>query len=209
MSEPKLPEIKMPDPAEVAETMARIAEQSRKVVNEFLERQALGGGDYSVLDPGVIARSFQELYARMAADPSRLVEAQLHFWQDYTALCQGALQRMMGGEARPVVEPERGDKRFKDEEWQDNPIFDYIKQSYLLASRYLLGCVRETEDPAPHTAEKVDVHTRQFLDAVAPAAARSKPRLQEVCDARLHPKNIPRSSDPGQPDRFPGSKADH
>jgi len=169
MSDGKLPEMKMPDPVELGQAMARIAEQTQRVVNEFVQRQASGEGDYSVLDPAVIGRSFQQLYARLAADPTRLLERQVRFWQDYAALWQGAAQRMLGGEAQPVAEPEPGDKRFKDEEWSENPVFDYIKQSYLLASRHLLGCVRETDGLDPETARKVDFYTRQFIDAMAPS----------------------------------------
>ena len=169
MSEQQASEPKMPDPTKVGETVARIAEQSRRLVEEFVERQqADGAGDFHILDPADVARSFQVLAQKMMEDPARVMETQLKLWQDYTNLWQSNLQRMMGKEAEPVIEPAQGDRRFKDEEWSENPVFDYIKQSYLLASKYLHECVRETEGLDPHTAEKVDFYTRQYIDAVAP-----------------------------------------
>jgi len=168
MSENELPELKMPDPIEVGKTVARIAEQSQRVVNEFLERQRRGDQSYNVLDPGVIANAFRELYSKMSADPARLVEGQIRFWRDYTALWQSAAQRMLGGDAEPVAQASPRDKRFKDGAWAENPVFDYIKQSYLLASGYLQSCVSETEGLDEHTRQKLDFYTRQFIDAMAP-----------------------------------------
>jgi len=159
----------LPDPAKVGETVTRIAEQSRRLVEEFVERQAKEGpGEYQVLDPADMARSFEALMQRMMADPAKVLEGQLKLWRDYTHLWQANLERMMGKESEPVIEPAPGDRRFKDEQWSENPVFDYIKQSYLLASRYLQECARDTDGLDAHDAEKVDFYTRQYIDAMAP-----------------------------------------
>jgi len=169
VSDQKVPEVQMPDPAEVSRTMAKVAEQSQRLVAEFIERQADETEDgYSVLDPGVVGRAFTELTRRMMSDPAKLVETQIAFWQDYMNVWQSTTQRMLGQEASPAVAPEPGDRRFKDETWQENPVFDYIKQSYLLASRYIQDSVRDVEGLDAHTARKVDFFTRQWLDAMAP-----------------------------------------
>ena len=169
MSERDPSELKMPDPDKVGESVTRIAEQSRRLVEDFVERQAKdGGGDFQVLDPADMVRSFQDLMEKMMADPARVLESQLALWQDYTDLWQASLKRMMGEDSEPVIEPAPGDRRFKDEVWSENPVFDYIKQSYLLASKYLHGSVRETEGLDPHSAKKADFYTRQYIDAMAP-----------------------------------------
>ena len=169
MSERDPTELKMPDPDKIGESVTRIAEQSRRLVEDFVERQAKDeGGDYQVLDPADMVRSFQELMEKMMADPAKVLESQLALWQDYTDLWQANLKRMMGEESEPVIEPAPGDRRFKDEVWSENPVFDYIKQSYLLASKYLHGRVRETEGLDPHSARKADFYTRQYIDAMAP-----------------------------------------
>ena len=169
MSEHEPAELNMPDPAKVGETVTRIAEQSRRLVEDFVERQKQDGADqYHVMDPADMARSFQALMEKMMEDPARVMETQLELWKEYTNLWQANLQRMLGEESEPVIEPAKGDRRFKDAEWNENPVFDYIKQSYLLASKYLYECVRDTEGLDQHTADKVDFYTRQYIDAVAP-----------------------------------------
>ena len=169
MSQQDPTEPKMPDPAKVGESVTRIAEQSRRLVDDFVQRQARdGGGEYQVLDPADMARSFQALMEKMMADPGKVLEGQLALWQDYTDLWQANLKRMMGEESEPVIEPAPGDRRFKDDVWSENPVFDYIKQSYLLASKYLHGSVVETEGLDPQSARKADFYTRQYIDALAP-----------------------------------------
>jgi polyhydroxyalkanoate synthase len=90
-------------------------------------------------------------------------------WRDQAALWQSTLQRMHGVEAPPLVEPERGDRRFKDEAWSEDLLFDYVKQSYLLSARWLRSLVQGVPGLDPKDQEKVDFFTRQFINAVAPS----------------------------------------
>jgi polyhydroxyalkanoate synthase len=84
-------------------------------------------------------------------------------------LWQNATRRMMGGDSDPVIQPAADDRRFKDNAWNENLVFDYIKQSYLLTARWLQHNVREVEGLDDKSAKKVDFYTRQFVDAMAPS----------------------------------------
>ncbi|MDQ2697145.1 MAG: class I poly(R)-hydroxyalkanoic acid synthase, partial [Pseudomonadota bacterium] len=105
---------------------------------------------------------------QIMADPRRLMQAQMAFWQDYMNLWQSASRRMLGQEAEPVIKPDPSDKRFKDDEWTHNAIYDFIKQSYLLTARSIHSLFRDVEGVDAKTAEKVDFYTRQYVDAIAP-----------------------------------------
>ncbi len=157
-----------PDPTEFAAMMAGIAERSQRLVRDFLQNQTQGKAIENS-DPLNIGGAFLELTAKLMADPARLVEAHVSLWQDYLNLWQSATRRMFGQESDPVVEPVHGDRRFKDSAWDDNPIFDFIKQSYLLTSRWMLDTVRTVEHLDDKTAKKIDFYTRQFVDALAPS----------------------------------------
>src|SRR5690606_39245559 len=78
-------------------------------------------------------------------------------------------RRMMGEEAEPVIQTPPEDRRFRDAAWQENQLFDFIKQSYLLSARWMQSTVREVEGLDDKTAKKVDFYTRQFVDAMAPS----------------------------------------
>ena len=47
-------------------------------------------------------------------------------------------------------------------------MFDFIKQSYLLTSRWLVDTVNHIEGFDDKTRQKID-YTRQFVDALAPS----------------------------------------
>ena len=103
------------------------------------------------------------------ADPAKLVAAQTAFMQQSMALWEATLKRMQGEEVAPLVEPERGDRRFKDPAWAEDLVFDYLKQSYLLASRWVQGVCHDVEGLDPKIQEKVDFYTRQFVSASSPS----------------------------------------
>ncbi|HZH26874.1 MAG TPA: class I poly(R)-hydroxyalkanoic acid synthase [Azospirillaceae bacterium] len=148
--------------------MARIAERSQRLVTEFLTRQAQDSTKTGP-DPLNIGRAFLDLTTRLMADPNRLFQAQMSLWQDYMTLWQRTAQKLMGEAAEPVVKPAREDKRFRDAAWDENAVFDYIKQSYLLTARWMHSTVRSVEGQDDKAARKLDFYTRQFIDAMSPS----------------------------------------
>ncbi|WP_119678258.1 PHA/PHB synthase family protein [Indioceanicola profundi] len=168
MSQTPGTDLKIPDPVEMSRAMTRIAEQSQRLVTEFLSRQA-ADGEAGSPDPLNIGNAFLEMTARMMADPAKLMQAQFTLWQDYLTLWQRTTQRLLGGEAEPVIRPSKEDRRFKDQAWDENTLFDFIKQSYLLTARWMQHTVKEVDGLDQKTARKVDFYTRQFVDAMAPS----------------------------------------
>jgi polyhydroxyalkanoate synthase subunit PhaC len=159
------------DQAELSRHLAEIAEKSQRLVADFLARRGSegGGGEIGMANPMAIGSAFFEMTARLMSDPSRLVQAQVSLWNDYLRLWQNTATRLLGGETEPIVEPAPEDRRFRDQAWSDNALFDFIKQSYLLTARSIQGAVKEVEGLDERTARKVDFYTRQFVDALAPS----------------------------------------
>ncbi len=160
--------MKVPDPLELSKTMASIAERSQRLVSDFLSKQA-EGGQLGMADPLNIGGAFLEMTARMMANPARLMQAQINLWQDYMTLWQTATRRFMGEESSPLIKPGPEDRRFKDSAWEENAVFDFIKQSYLLTARWMQSTVRDVDGLDDKTGKKVDFYTRQFVDAMAPS----------------------------------------
>jgi polyhydroxyalkanoate synthase len=163
----RAPEFKLPDPAELGRSMADIAERSQRIVGEWLKRQADEGP--GAPDPLNIGSAFLEMTARLIANPAKLMQAQLGFWQDYMSLWQNTARRVMGMDSTPVISADPKDRRFRDDAWNDNEIFDFIKQSYLLSARYVQDVVKHADGLDAHTAQKVDFYSRQFIDAMSPS----------------------------------------
>jgi polyhydroxyalkanoate synthase len=158
---------RLPDPAVVSRTMADVAERGQRIVTDFLKRQA--GDGAAAPDPLNIGSAFLEMTARLMANPARLMQAQIGFWQDYLTLWQHTARRMMGEPSKPVIEEPKSDRRFKDDAWRENEVFDFIRQSYLLSAKFFTNVVQNTDGLEPKTAQKVDFYTRQFVDAMSPS----------------------------------------
>jgi polyhydroxyalkanoate synthase len=165
---PEFAAFKLPDPAVLGRSMADIAERSQRLVGDWLSRQSQ---EEHAPDPLNIGSAFMEMTARLMANPTKLVAAQLGFWQDYMTLWQNTARRLIGGAdaAAPVIDAPPGDRRFRDDAWKDSEVFDFIKQSYLLSARYVHDVVKHVDGLDPKTAQKVDFYSRQYIDAMSPS----------------------------------------
>ena len=166
---PDMPAFKLPDPEIVSRTMADVAERSQRLVADWLKRQAEGEKSDGAADATNIGRAFLEMTAKLMADPAALMKAQIGFWQDSMTLWQNTTRRIMGMDTPEATNAPGTDRRFKDEAWKENEVFDFIKQSYLLSARYVQDTVSQVEGLDPKTAQKVDFYTRQFIDAMSPS----------------------------------------
>jgi polyhydroxyalkanoate synthase len=149
------------------DALADIAKRADRLARLHAERLKTGD-DYQVIDPRTVAATFREFQAG-ETDPARLAEAQVRLWSDLALLWQRTAARVLFNvPAEPVIAPSPQDKRFKSEAWVDNPASDYVKQFYLLMSRFLEASVECVKGVDPHTHHKQKFYTRQFLNAVAP-----------------------------------------
>ncbi len=98
-----------------------------------------------------------------AADPAKLIATGAKFMTDTMALWQAFLTGTPA--ASPVAAIK--DKRFAGSGWE-TPLFDFLRQSYLLASNAVLTTTAEADlDPAAKA--KALFAARQFVDALSPA----------------------------------------
>jgi polyhydroxyalkanoate synthase len=166
MAEPQPPTTPSTDSGELARVLAEIALRSNHIVREHLAGQTKKLGDENPDELGV-GKAFAELATKMMADPFKLAEAGLKMWHDYFQLWQTSMRKLAGDQAAPVAEPPKSDTRFKSDLWQ-NWVFDYVKQSYLIAAQNIQTTVGEVQGLDPQTARKVKFFTRQYVDALAP-----------------------------------------
>ena len=156
------------DPVALAASFASAAEKSAKLIGDFLSRQPADARSL-ISDEFGLSKAFLELTSKLLSNPYRLAEAQMNLWWDYSSLWQTSMLKLFGVSPAPVIEPAKGDKRFRHEDWQEHFLFDYVKQSYLITARWLHGAVANVEGLDEQTRKKVDFFTRQYIDAMAPS----------------------------------------
>jgi poly[(R)-3-hydroxyalkanoate] polymerase subunit PhaC len=157
------------DPVAFAQSLVAAADKSAVLIGEFAANQAKGGNTCPVADELGIGKAFMEAASKMLANPYKLAETQLNLWADYMNLWQSSTMKLLGAPAEPIATPKAGDKRFRHEDWEKYFLFDYIKQGYLITSRWLHETVASVEGLDEATKRKVDFFTRQYIDALAPS----------------------------------------
>jgi len=119
-----------------------------------------------------ITRALQTLWMRELSDPAgaarraaeynrRLFETTIEVWGDATARFWGLPREEKEEEGRP-------DKRFAEPEWESNPFYQTLKESYLLASEYLMNEAEEADGQDDEEQRRLRFHLKQFVDAMAP-----------------------------------------
>ena len=170
---PPGPSAGRPETGEAAEASPRpdaaLADHVHRMMTELAGAWTAGAGEAA----GNAVEAMGELAGTVRFDPSRMLDAQMQLWQDYQRLWMGTTSRLLQAApgspaAEPVIRPEPGDSRFRDAEWTDNPVFDYIKQAYLLNAAWAKRMVESIEGLDTDTAQKVDFLSRQVVDALAP-----------------------------------------
>jgi polyhydroxyalkanoate synthase len=121
------------------------------------------------LDPFHVAPAMGQVVASLASSPDKLMRAQSELFERYVDLWRTTAARAAGEPAAAVAETPKGDKRFKDKDWSENPVFDVMKQSYLLTSDWLNGLVASAEGVDPLVKRRAAFFTKLLTDAFSPA----------------------------------------
>lgn len=110
-------------------------------------------------DPFALAQAAGEAAIGLAARPAELLNVQLEAAKQWSDFWSDALS------GKPSEKPR--DRRFSAPEWQDDPYYRAIRDSYLLASRQLRDVVDRTTGPSSNGA-MARFLLDQYLNAVAP-----------------------------------------
>ena len=116
-----------------------------------------------------VVRTLGSVAETWLSDPKRSVEAQTKLSEAFITLWGSTWNRLQGEAATPVAVPEPKDNRFAHAEWSTNPVFDFIKQSYLITSRWAEELVDEAEGIDEHTRHKAQFYLRQITGALSPS----------------------------------------
>ena len=119
---------------------------------------------------------FQDFFSTLAAvgkhwveTPEKSLEAQTRITKQYMELWASSMKRFSGEEAEKTVEPAASDRRFKDEQWEENPLFDFLKQAYLITANWADDLVNDADTLDDHTRLKAKFYVKQLMNAASPS----------------------------------------
>ena len=120
------------------------------------------------------------LQDKMPTDPSKPLEAlspTVEKMQPLVAdlmtahrqLWEQMLQHKIGEGAGPVVVEVAKDRRFSGDAWSSSPVYDYMRQAYVLNSRFLTQLADAVPSESSKDAARIRFLTGQFVDALSPS----------------------------------------
>ncbi|WP_442881108.1 class I poly(R)-hydroxyalkanoic acid synthase [Bosea sp. (in: a-proteobacteria)] len=170
-AEPPVPDAPaLPDFDAMAQNMGRLVEEAGKVTAAYMKPIERGEAKTGAADEASeMVKVLGRVAERWVSDPQKIIEAQASLTGDFLSLWSATLKRLSGEPAEPVIEPERRDARFADPEWESHPVFDFVKQAYLLSSRWAERMVEQADDLDPHTRDKARFYVKQIAGALSPS----------------------------------------
>ena len=131
--------------------------------------------------PDTLLAAMAPWLAEVQRSAAKLGALQAEYFDKQTKLWSA----LLSGSPAALADADPGDRRFAAKEWRDNAYYDYLKQSYLLASRYLEQLVEGAELDA-QAKERARFAVRQWIDAMCPAnfAATNPAAMREALDTR-------------------------
>ncbi len=153
---------------QVSRNLMQASLKSQKLMSEVMAKALEGDPVLPQADPFHSAPEFSEVWSHIIAQPDLMMQAQADLMRGYLDLWTNTTKRVVLGEETAAIKPEPGDKRWRSKDWSENPVFDAIKQSYLLNQHFLMGLVNNVDGVDDKTKRKVEFLTKQMTDALAP-----------------------------------------
>lgn len=140
---------------------------SQRIARNYFEN--ISGYQHDLRD---MATTFTVFVSKVWIDPQEVFKMQACY-MDYLLkqqqLFTTAFTRSDPDTGPPnIVQPSPEDKRFKAPEWNEQPLFAFIKQNYLLATDLTRNLIR-TVDIEEKQKRKILFYVNQYLDALSPS----------------------------------------
>src|SRR5665647_261777 len=160
----------------LAHNLARMIEEGGKALAAYMKPREEGKYNDELADDVTdVVKTVGQVAEYWLSDPQRAIELQTSLGRAYLDLWAGAIKRMTGEPAAPVVVPDAKDKRFADPEWSQNQFFDFLKQAYLLTAQWGERLVEDAAGIDEHTKAKAAFYVKQITNAISPCLLYTSP----------------------------------
>jgi polyhydroxyalkanoate synthase len=148
---------------------AKLSEFLSNILNDFsvFVSKYIDFITHAKMDKGLMV-AYSELSQAIMSHPDKWMKVQAQFYQDFFKIWLNFWSKQFGkNDVESVIKPSPKDTRFRAKEWEENAYLDFIKESYLLLSDFMMNILHEF--PLEETKrKKLQFHTRQFLSSISP-----------------------------------------
>ncbi len=158
------------DPNRFALNMARALEEAGKAAAAWAGPRERGEAAPSSGEPvSDMVRTFSKVTEYWLAEPSRAFAAQTKLFSAFMGVWANSLQKLQDATTPDAIAADIRDKRFRDPDWSRHAFFDFLKQAYLILSKWAVDLVDEATDLDPSTRHKAEFYVRQIANAISPS----------------------------------------
>lgn len=160
----------VPNFEELSVNIGRFVEEAGKATAAYLKPLEQGKPNTTLANTVTeVVQTLGQVAEKWMADPQKTLEAQARIGSQFLSLWATILKRAQGEAVEPVAKPEPKDNRFQDPEWSENPVFDFLKQAYLITTRWAEDLVEGSEGLDAHTKHKARFYVKQISGALSPS----------------------------------------
>ena len=152
---------------QMGSSFAKLMEQNQAMMSSFLKQQPNQASPNN--DPLNVTPAFNQALSGLVADPVKLMRSNYALWSAHMELWQEMANRVFTDYGANADSSSPYDRRFKHKDWSQNPVFDYIKRSYLITSNWFVDTMGSIEGLSDEDREKVVFHSRLMADAFSPS----------------------------------------
>jgi poly[(R)-3-hydroxyalkanoate] polymerase subunit PhaC len=158
------------DPEAFARNLARMIEEAGHAASAWVGPREAGKKTDTLAEPlADVVKTLSKVSEYWLSDPQRALEAQTRLFSAYLDVWSNSIKRIGDAEAPEFAEPERGDRRFSDEDWKENAFFSFLKQTYLVTSKWATDLVDHADTLDEHTRHKAGFYVKQLSNAISPS----------------------------------------
>jgi polyhydroxyalkanoate synthase len=121
-----------------------------------------------VLKPQLFLKAISDGNRKVLENPENLKQAYHDMFMKWVDLSDYFIKRLNGQPAEPRATQQHGDRRFKDNAWEDSLFLDFVKQWYLISVDWIRNVYADL-DLDEKTKHRIDFFIRQLSDAMAPS----------------------------------------
>lgn len=159
--------VKIPDPIALSQAIMKAYEKAAPLFQESLGR-FMDDLENKPLDPFNLREAYFEFLQKVSEDPAHYAKIQIDFWQKWMHLWQESTLQFIGEPSKKVITPDPKDRRFRDPEWDENALFNFIKQSYLLTCQWMHKTIEETRGLSKEDRQKLEFSAQLLGSALSP-----------------------------------------